>query len=623
MAKIQIPKSIPPSTISNFLGINESSDGSTELQLGEASKMINWRITDGGKLKKMEGYSPLFPSLGSGTIQGQWQGDVNGSWVHLFAHGGNIYKRPGYTIAELEAMTLAEIEALTLSEVGGYHYKIGTMTDAKTSFFYFSGKVYIINGYEYKSWDGTTFADVVGYRPKIVIGTPPGGGVGSTPGDGMGRLFEEINNLTGAKHQTFSPNTTLTGYQLAETNIDSVDFVKILGVTKTVTTDYTVNLVTGVVTFTVAPPTGTPDIVDIGWTKGIGDRPIVLNNLFVRFYGGTNDNRVLMFGNALAKNRFIFSGLANGVPSAEYFPANNYGDAGSSEFAITDLIRQYDRLIIPTEQGSYYTNYETTTLVDGTVVVSFPIYTLNSTKGNVAMGQGQLVNNNPFTIQEGVYQWTSTNVRDERNATYMSKRVQPSLDLVDLTKAVTFDYEKNGEYWLVVGSTAWIYNYRVDVWYQRSNVTASNFIEIDGELYFGTDGTIIKFDPLVLTDNGVAISAVWEMGFFDFGAEYLNKYLNNIWISLKPEIKSSVDVQTETNNDGLGEVEKIYYNLYTFKTMDFRNFSFHTSSNPQPFYLEVQAMGFCFFKLILSNSSEDEATILSINLPARLGGKVR
>jgi len=592
VAKIQIPKQIPPTTINVFLGLNESADGNTELKLGEASKMLNFRVTDRGKLKKMEGYAPLFPSLGAGIIQGQWHGEVGGTYQHLFAHGGNVYKR-----------------------IAGVNTIIGTLANAQTFFFFFQNKVYILNGSEYKSWDGTTFGDVAGYRPLIAIGTPPAGG---------GTLYEEINNLTGAKHQTFSPDGTATAFQVAETNVTSFDFVKVTGALKTLGTDYTISLSTGKITFTTAPLTGTPDNVDIGWTKGTGTRENVFKNTFAMLYGGGVDSRVLMWGNTTVKNRFCYSALASGALSAEYFPASNFSDVGSDQHAITDIARQYDRLIIYTEVGSYHSNYDTTTLSNTQVVVNFPIYELNSVKGNVAPGQVQLINNDPFSIFEGIYKWTSTLVRDERNAVYISKRVQPSLDGVDLTKAITFDYEQNGEYWLVVGSTAWIYNYRVDAWYQRENVPASNFLEIDGVLYFGTAGTIMKFDPLTLTDNGVAITSQWEMGFFDFNTEYLNKYMNNIWISLKPEIRSSVDVNTETNNDGIGVSQTIEYSLYDFEDTDYSDISFETTNNPQAFYLEVQAMGFAYFKVILTNSSDRyQSTILSVSLPARLGGKVR
>ena len=33
-------------TVDKFLGINEAADGYTELKMGEASKMVNWFVTD-------------------------------------------------------------------------------------------------------------------------------------------------------------------------------------------------------------------------------------------------------------------------------------------------------------------------------------------------------------------------------------------------------------------------------------------------------------------------------------------------------------------------------------------------------------------------------------------------
>ncbi|QGZ99436.1 hypothetical protein [Dehalobacter restrictus] len=593
MATIKTSKKTTPTTINVFYGLNESTDGDTELKLGEASVMKNWRVTDGGKLKKMEGYAPLFTSLGTGKIQGQWYGKVTGTFYHLFAYGGSIYKR-----------------------TSGTNTIIGTMTDAPTSFFFFNEKVYMKNGHEYKSWDGTTFADVAGYRPKIAISTPPGGG---------GTLYEETNRLTGAKHQTFSPSGTLTAYQLAETAITSVDFVYDGTTLKTAGTDYTVNLTTGIVTFTTAPTAGTPNSIDIGWTKGTGDRASILGCLFARVYGGANDSRVFIFGNDTTRNRLYYTGLADTVPSAEYFPANGYIEVGSDEFSVTDAQKHQSSLLIFTEKGSYYASYESVTLSSGLVAASFPAYSINDIKGNVALGQVKIINNNPLSIYEGIYEWTLITVgSDARNANYISRRVQPSLDLVDLTKAVTFDWEEKGEYWLCVGSLCWIYNYRIGVWYQRENVKAYNFLEIDGELYFGTDGTIMKFDPDLRTDNGIAIKAVWEMNFYDFGFEYLNKYMNNVWASIKPDPKVRLDIATVTNNDGTGETQTIYYSLATFEHADFNKWSFLTSYNPQPFYIEIQAMGFTYFKLILTNESlNEDCTVLSINMPARMGGKVR
>jgi hypothetical protein len=880
MAGIPRRKPIKPQTMSSFLGLNENPDGQYNLKFGEASRMLNFRITKELQLKKREGFKKIF-DLTSGNIRGMWYGQLDGITFFLFAHGGHLYS--GDIIA-------------------GTKTDLGTLIDAPTRFFYFGSKVYIINGYEYKSFDGTTLVDVAGYRPKIAIGTPPAGG---------GTLFEEINNLTGAKHQTFSADGIASEYTIAETYVNSIDFVKVNGDEYTVDVNFKFDNITGkvntapidlamgdsttqiditrinskkyrytwdgvgtdpdfdtllavndYVNITVegfkecnrgifkvvtvgttyfeivnkkgkaetnkiygkgmiyrrgilgdsttrvdvtntsgttfrytwdatgtdplyntklnvddwvfinaqnlsvfnngvyqvtakgvnyfevtneeglveadktmgtggiykctcsGEPIGLVDVgqdnIDIGWTKidvlgdletkititnpsgttfrytyvdgtnpyfklnlvigdyikiagqnfsagnngtfaitglgttyfevtnasgvaeadktmgtgyiGISDsagtligtRGIVLRNTFATLYGGANDTRVFLYGNPKAQNRMIYTGLADGIPSAEYFPANGYKDVGSSQFAITGLIRQYNRMIIFTEKDTHYSYYDTIT-VSNTTIPDFPVYTLNSIKGNIASGQVQLIQNNPFSIYDGVYEWSSSNVQDERNVNLISKRVQPSLDSIDLTTAVTHDWEEMQEYWLCVGSNVWVFNYGNGTWYKFDNISANCFISIDGELYFGTNsGLINKFDEEEYNDNGTAISAVWEMGFYDFDKEWMTKYMNNIWVSIKPEVKSRLTLQPETDNDELGEEQEIYYNLITFKHCDFNHFSFYTNYNPKPFYVEVQAMGFCYFRLILSNDSlTDKATILSINLPARLGGKIR
>jgi len=92
MASITVPKQISPATINVFLGINESTDGDTELKLGEASVMKNWRVTDGMKLKKMEGYAPIIPYLGAGNINGMINfKKPDGTTTLIIAHGDKLY----------------------------------------------------------------------------------------------------------------------------------------------------------------------------------------------------------------------------------------------------------------------------------------------------------------------------------------------------------------------------------------------------------------------------------------------------------------------------------------------------------------------------------------------------
>lgn len=600
MAKVQIPKQPTikfrlPTKIEKFLGLNEDTSGDTQLLLGESPSMPNYRLTENYKLRKREGYLQLFATLGVHNIQGMWYGKLAGTFYFLLACNGNVYK-----------CNLAT----------GVNTSIGTLTDAKTSFFGFGTKVYMLNGNEYKSYDGTTFATVAGYVPLVATATPPAGG---------GTANEGINLLTGKKYQRFSGNAVATVYQVAETALTSVDAVWVDGVLKTVTTDYTVNLTTGVITpVPAAKFTLGVDNIDIYWTKGTGSRAEVTANFYAMFFGGQNDSRVFAYGDGT--NRYYYTGLAAGVPSAEYWPALNYREISTAEFAVTDIIRQYDRQLIYTNGGeTWYSYYNPITLTNGDVIADFPTFPLNNTVGNLAYGQAQLIQNNPFSIQNGVHEWVATNVRDERNAVYKSKRVEPSLAAVDLTTAVTVDWEAKGEYWLAIGTDVWVYNYRLDKWYRFVTYDSIACFEIINDaLYFGTtNGQIMKFDASYRTDNGHLITSVWEMNFYDFHMEWLQKYLTEMWITLKPEDKSSVAITYQTDRSGDSDTYTARYNLTAFGNVDFGDFTFLVNYNPQPFHFAIRADKFAFFKLFLTNAQLDEKlTVLSIILPIKYGSNV-
>lgn len=612
MATIRIPRQITPTKIDRFLGLNENVDGEYGLKLGEAVTQVGWRVTSGGQLKRMEGYKHFITGL-TGNVQGMWQGKLNGIEYFLFVNHGHLYS---YDMTATPSTTV--LADLITAEVVT---DLGTLTDAPTRFIPFGSKVYLLNGHEYKSFNGVvatpstdSLVTVTGYRPLIAISTPPAGG---------GTLYEEINMLTGMKHQTFSGDGAAKDYQLAETDIDSVDYVYVAGVLKTVTTDYTVDLANGKVTFVSAPATGVPNNVDIGWTKDNGTRATIEACRFAIDYSGQTDNRLFLWGSTTNKNRMFWTGLANGIPSAEYFEANAYSDVGSGQYAITDIVRQYSNINIFLENEAHYAYYDTLTIGEVTTA-NFPTFPLNDSVGNVAFGQAQLINNDPITLYKGVRQWgLASTTRSEINEVLISQRVQNSLDTVDLTSAVTVDWQEMKELWINIGSTVWIYNYFNNTWYKRNNVAATCFIVIDGELYYGKSGSIEKFDTNERNDNGTAIETTWEMGFYDFECEHLKKYMNKFWVALKPSIKSRATVSVITNNDSGSVPQDIYYNMATFILCDFDNFSFITQSNPQPFRIRMKEKGFAYMKVRLtSDSLVDVATILSIVIQFQTGGKV-
>lgn len=354
----------------------------------------------------------------------------------------------------------------------------------------------------------------------------------------------------------------------------------------------------------------------------------MLGHKFNLMFGGKNDTRVFFYGNGT--NRIIFTGLANGIPSAEYFPVNNFLDVGSSEYTVTGLAKQYDRLIIFKEKGAWYSSYD----YDASLgVVNFPVYPLNDNIGNVANGQIELIRNNPVTVYDGVREWLATTVRDERNERNISGRVQLKLDALDLTTALTFDHERDKEYWLCIGKEVYIYNYGNDTWYIYELAhTPFCFLFFDNKLYMGTsDGHIMEWAnyflntiPSYLTDNGTAISFRAETGFMDYNAPTKRKFLNFGWIGLKPESKSMCFVEWISDNDNSTAPEPIYYSLLDFGNIDFNNFSFLTNYNPQPFRLKLKVKKFAMVKLIFTNNSTTETlTLLDINIPASAGGNVK
>ena len=115
--------------LDTFLGVNKS-ETETLLQLGEASAISNWIISDDKKLKKQYGYAHLNAKVAGKKVNGEWYGSLNGVNYHLFARGGKIYE---------------------LSDAG-VETDLGTVVDSyPTTFFVTNNVVYIMDGTEFYS----------------------------------------------------------------------------------------------------------------------------------------------------------------------------------------------------------------------------------------------------------------------------------------------------------------------------------------------------------------------------------------------------------------------------------------------------------------------------------------
>jgi len=474
-------------------------------------------------------------------------------------------------------------------------YNNTTWTANASSDFWFGvyGKaeysIYIQNGVEYKKWTGYgSISDVTGYVPIIVTGANPTTGVGVTN--------ETLNSLTGQRRVFYNGNNSTVTYKLPQANITSVDFAYINGIGAS---SITTNLLTGTVTFTVPPNTGI-DNVEIVYTVGADDKSEVLRKTNYEFYGGKNDTRIFLYGNDAT---LIYSGLADGVPSAEYFPVLNYIRVGAEETKVTALERQYDRLIVFKETDTWWLTYEYTSLIG----VEFPVYPLNDTIGCSVVGQSRLIQNNPFVVfGKKVYQFVASNVRDERNVAYMSNRIQPLLDAETMTGIITFDYEAESEYWIIIGKEVYIYNYEFDVWYYyyvNDTITSICFTD---KLTIGTSGgQLMKFGGQ-LTDNGTAIDAYFKTGFMDYGTTIYRKFVNFIWLQLYLDGNdSTADFYYQTDKDSETLVKELDYT---------------TQTNPKAIRLKPKMKKFVVGKFIIKNNTTTRCRVLNISAPAIIGG---
>jgi len=601
MAQVRFAKPPAPKEIFQFYGLNETY-GNTQIKIGEFSLLENYKITKNFKLKKRPGHH-TFIDFGIGNVQGIWQGQLGGKDIMLSVWNGNVYE---YDMS-VDTDTISIADLITEGTVS----VIGTLTDLKTQIFWFNSKVYFRNGVEYKEYDGTTYQDVVAYTPTIALASPPAGG---------GTLFEEVNLLSGSKTQTFIGDGSSILFQLAESGLDA-DLVTLTvnGVVKTENVDFTVNRTLGQVTFTVFPPNEA--VVSITWVKASASNvALVKNHKYAVDFGVENDTNLFIFGNVNEKRVFRFSG----INKAGYYPANSYVGVGSDEFAITDLKSNQQSLLVFKEKATFVinptvnSNYSDNT---GLNPYNYGYKDLNEQVGNAAPNMVQLIKDSPISLAEfKMWLWGITNVESQRSAKPISDRLQRSMEKLDLSTAVTFNYANQNEYWVNVDDKVYIWNYDNDTMYIYTNVQATEFITRGEDVYYSSVGTVEHMNESYVADGeilGDTIPCDGKLAFSDYGALQYEKSMQMQWVSIEPASRTSVDIQfvTDRKNEEDSKVYHIEYVLMDFDNIDFDDWSFLTNINPQSKGLNANIDRFVYLQPIFKNDTNNETlTILKLSM---------
>lgn len=593
-------------SITKWLGLNQNPDGDTKLRMGEAAAMTNWAITRDGNLKQRRGSHAVAELSAGKPVKGLWTGWVNQHEYMLAACDGKLYKVWDDTDRTFGATELGSID--TTNDV----FFIG-----------FENKVYMLNGVEYKVWDGTTLADVSAsaYRPLVTITVPPAGG---------GETLEQVNKLTGGRRCWISPDGTGATFQLPEKGLQSLDWVKNLSTDATLVsgTDYTADLAAGTVTFSAAPPEGV-NSYEIAWTMETNFSSSVKAMRFAEIYNGGQDTRMFLYGDGT--NEAFYTGIDyDGNPRADYIPDMNEIRVGDENTPITAMIRHFSALIAFKVDSAYSVGYGLTTLANGQSTPSFYVSGINKSIGNAAPGQVQLVLNNPYTIfGNDIYEWKNASYyssalsRSETQAKRISDRVYAAIRDFDLENCHCYDDNDNQEWYCCNrNGKAIVHNYAVDAWYCYDDFDALHMANLRGEIYFGNSrGAVEHFSYDYYADDGEAINAYWESGSMSFGSDYMRKYAAQLWLGIKPESHGEVWVTVQTDRKSTYTEKAVASELFSFRSVNFGRWAFRVNRKPQMTRLKIKAKKFVFYKLILkSTDAATGATVLAADIRVRFTG---
>lgn len=580
----RLPRQNNPLSIRGFLGVDVT--GTRDPR--RSPDMLNCVLDDEGTPEMRTGYEPFYTtSLGAGPILGihPWS-----DTIRVIHHGTKLYTCDG-TSEPVLAYTGVSSTRHSVS------FKLGT-------------KMCIIDGTNFIVYDGTTFstAESIAYIPTFLISTPPTGG---------GTRVEDLNLLQPRFKQQFFTVAGTTTYQIHGAPLDALEYVWLNGVLKTLTTDYTVNLTTGLLTLTANPGAGTNNLKVQVRKNAYASATRITKCTTAAVYGGPSDSKIFLTGNPDYPHIDWWTGLPlSGAYDPTYWPDTNYDRIGGDNDPVVGYAVQYDRMIVFKRNSIYLRSWELTGDEYGRTVMRFPAVPLHTGEGAYDADSIQMIENSPFFLSDhGVYSVIASNVRDERNVDLVSALVP--IDATGHGAAIDF----KGKYYLALESgTVWVCDYHrlvqdeatgryQPVWYPWTGLPVNVWCSNDETLLFGSsDSGMVyrlktKEDPYPYNDDGVVINSYFTSIFTTFNRDDMTKLVQSLIVSMKMWSRAELEIEyaTEEGASGVVHVERMV--LYDFTDIDFADFSFDTSRSPKAFKIRIDdARNIQRFQVKLSSS---------------------
>lgn len=605
-------------TIDQFLGLNEAADSYSELKQGEASRILNFDITDGGNLSTRSGFARLPFLADTQGILTMWTGFI----------GAQAYLISVDMANDTDRITVARVDKAVLTQEAQVTGRLAlTSPNAVVKIFPFGQRVYLMSEDAdlcVSADPGIRIEDCAAYIPTVITGASPSGG---------GQIFENSNLLTGKRAILYSADGEAMNYVLpaeaasvisAQTDAGELSF------------SYDADAHT--VTFSQPPEKGVANlriVYAVSDSEAAAARRQVTAMPFWEAYNGTTDTRLFFYGDG--SNRTLYTGVTgDGAPSALYVPAMNEVAVDYSAAPITAMIRLYNKLMVYKPDGASFITYEPVTLPDGDVIAGFYLRTASRSLGCDLPGQVQLVNNYPRTIFGGaVYEWraSSTAYNDERYAKPVSQRVTRTLSQAG-RELVSCDDNTTHSWYLFLNDekgTILVNRYQLDVWTTYRSplaVGVRQAMVCDGVLFFRTDTGLYclqegaRYDTDGETQH--SIQSLWESGYMSFGQNFRRKFSTYLWLTVKPESGSSVTLTAASDRKSVYAEKTLRSELFDYGSVNYGAWSYHIASLLTARRLKLKVKKVVFYKLIIrSHEPGSRATVLRIDQQVRFASLVK
>ncbi len=619
------PKTPKTRVYSDFRGVDFTSD-STRVSLNRSPNCVNM-------------YKDYKSSLGQAI-------ETRPGFTNLLELGNEIYGIHFVKDSSLKVLVHSGTELLLWSNYPDKQLKknmqvlFSNMAETKSRSFVYNNKLYINDGKNYIFYDGSKVksVDEIAFIPTTTIARSPSGG---------GTLYQPVNLLQSKRKNSFLANGTDKVYTLDCSGLDSEKVTATVnGVSKAEGTDFSVNRVTGVITFTTAPKTPSTagqDNVVITFSKTVADysnriKKCLLSCIF--------DNRVFFSGNNSYPNA-IFNSMLN---DPTYISDLAYYQDGSDNIPITSILRVGDSILVikSDDQQDSVVYYHTPEDIknDDTEETIYPTKQGLAGIGCISMwGSRNFLDEPVFISKLGLECFTKLNLGLERSIEHKSSMVDTKLvnepNLEDICLEQWRGYLLcliNGHIYLADNRQKYLnkgtqqQEYEWFYWDNIGDVVNNEFKKAmilktyDDNLFFGTEnGVIAKFTDRVYNDNGRIIYSQWETPFDCFGSENHVKTTNKRGgiANFKAIPGSICKLKERIDKSQKKEITRFVASGFSYTDFKYEDFSYNTSQKMSVIYKIKEKKWTNISLIFYSDELNKPFGIFDAVLEAFIGGYVK